>query len=160
MLRWIYGRFSFWDLACYGCGGRNAWNTSLRGRRTNSYIAVASCSRCGATQFLKKYRPGGNLSKSNAEWEYDVLRYLAGGAGSKPSILLPRVYHFAPTTCSLSMEYIPGVTLDERMRNAEDRKGFDDCLRASAAWLRGLHSMPPKHDNAGNGYNSNCVLDR
>jgi tRNA A-37 threonylcarbamoyl transferase component Bud32 len=83
-----------------------------------------------------------------------VLRHLAGGAGSKPSILLPRVYHFAPTTCSLSMEYIPGLTLDERMRNAEDRKGFDDCLRASAAWLRGLHSMPPKHDNAGNDYKS------
>lgn len=149
MLRWIYERFSFWGVACHACGSRDGWRTSFCGWRSNSYIAVATCRKCSAEQFLKKYRQCGNANKSIAQWEYEVLRHL-DGAGSAPSFLLPRAYNFAATTCALSMEYLKGENMDERMRRTAGRKGFDDCLRASAAWLRGLHGMPPIYDKTGN----------
>lgn len=150
VLRWIYENYSFWDLACYACGGCEGWQTSFCSWRSNSYIAVAACRQCGAEQFLKKYRQPGNGNTSIAQREYEVLRHMDGGLGSAPPFLLPRVYHFAPTTYALSMEYLQGESMDERMRHARDRKDFDECLRFSAAWLRGLHAAPPIYDKAGN----------
>jgi tRNA A-37 threonylcarbamoyl transferase component Bud32 len=150
VLRWIYENYSFWDLACHACGGRGGWHTSFCSWRSNSYIAVAACRLCGAEQFLKKYRQPGNGNKSIAQSEYEVLRHMDGGVRSEPSFLLPRVYHFAATTYALSMEYLQGESMDERMRRTQDRKDFDECLRLSAAWLRGLHAAPSIHDKTGN----------
>lgn len=149
MLRWIYERFSFWNLACHACGSRDGWRTSFCGWRINSYIAAVACRQCGAEQFLKKYRQAAPVDTNClAQWEYEVLRYL-DGAGSAPLFLLPRVYNFAATTCALSMEYLKGENMDEKMRRAIDRKDFDECLRASAAWLQGLHGLPALRDKIG-----------
>lgn len=143
MLRWIYERSGFWGLACHACNRRNGWRTSFCDWRSNSYIAVATCRHCGAEQLLKKYRLRGTINTTcPAQWEYEVLRHLNGGDICSRSFLLPQAYKFTSTTCVLSMEYLKGENMEERMRRV-DRKGFDDCLRLSAAWLRGLHRTPP-----------------
>src|SRR5687768_69338 len=116
VLRLIYERFSFWDLACHACGSREGWHVSLCDWRGNSYIAAATCRHCGAKQFLKRYRFGGAIDATcPAQWEYEVLRYLDGGDAHKQSFLLPQVYKFTSTTCALSMEYIKGENMEERM---------------------------------------------
>ncbi|MBA4141438.1 MAG: phosphotransferase [Nitrosospira sp.] len=151
MLRWIYERHSFWGLPCYACGGSDGWHTLFCGWRSNSYIAVACCRKCGAEQFLKRYRrPVSDDGTCLAQWEYDVLCHLSR-AGYAPSFLLPTVFRFAAATCALSMQYLRGETMDERMRRAVDRRDLDDCLRVSAMWLRGLHATPPLRDKTGNG---------
>lgn len=150
MLRWNFERYSFWDLPCHACNSCNGWHVSFCSRRRNSYIAVATCRQCGAHQFLKKYRQFGNANKSVAQWEYEALRHLNGGSRNEPAFLLPRAYNFAATTLALSMEYLKGESMDERMRHARDRQGFDDCLRVSATWLKGLHAAPAICDTTGN----------
>lgn len=150
MLRWIYERYSFWGLTCHACGGYKGWHMSFCSWRSNSCAAVATCRQCGAEQFLKKYRQHGIGNKSIAQWEYEVLRHLDGGNGGEPRFLTPRAYNFAAKTSALSMGYVQGESMDERMRRARDRQGFDDCLRISAAWLRGMHAAPPIHDKTGN----------
>lgn len=149
MLRWIYERFSFWGLACHACGSCDGWQASFCGWRINSYIAGATCRKCGAEQFLKRYRQAsGAKTACLAQWEYAVLRHL-DGTGVPPFFLLPRAYGLNATTCALSMQYFKGENMDERMRRIGDRKGFDDCLRASAAWLRGLHGARALRDKTG-----------
>lgn len=154
MLRWIYEGYSFWNLACHACGSCEGWHTSFCRWRSNSCIAIATCRRCGAEQFLKKYRQSGKDTQSVAQWEYEVLRHLDGGSRNEPCFLAPRAYHFAEETSALSMEYLQGESVDERIRRARDRQGFDDCLHMSATWLRGLHAAPPISisDKTGNGH--------
>ncbi|HJT52158.1 MAG TPA: phosphotransferase [Nitrosospira sp.] len=85
-----------------------------------------------------------------AQWEYEVLRQLAGRVKGEAGFFIPRAYNLAARTRAFSMEYISGATMDERIRAAPDREGFEDCLRVAASWLRGLHTMTPMHDRAGN----------
>lgn len=158
MLRWVYRGYSFWGLACHVCGGCAGWRTSYCGWRVNSCVAAVACRCCGARQFLKKYRQSGVDSKRRALSEYEVLRHLNGGIGSKPPFLLPQVYSFAATTWAFSMEYIQGSPLDERMRRAADRQRFDECLRESATWLQGLHRAALLHVRSGN--NNETMLRR
>jgi tRNA A-37 threonylcarbamoyl transferase component Bud32 len=151
LLRSVYERFSFWGLACHACGSRDGWRIIFCGWRSNSYIAAATCRQCGAEQFLKKYRRRGDGDGSMAQWEYEVLRQLVGRSEGESGFFLPRVYNLAPHTYALSMEYISGATLDERIRVAPHRERFDNCLRIAASWLRRLHTLAPIHDRAGNG---------
>lgn len=146
----VYRRFSFWGLACHACGSRDGWRTTFCGWRSNSHIAAATCRRCSAEQFLKKYRRLGNGGELMARWEYEVLRQLAGRSRSESGFFLPQVYNLAAQTGALSMEYISGATMDERIRAAPHREDFDDCLRVAALWLRRLHAIAPIHDKAGN----------
>lgn len=153
ILRWIYERFSFWGLTCHACDSLDGWYTSFCDWRGNSYIAVATCQHCGAEQFLKKYRSRGTISTTcPAQWEYEVLRYLDGGDIRNGSFLLPRAYNFNSGTCALSMEYIEGENMEERMRRSVDRKDFDDCLRMSATWLRALHKTFPLFGKTGSDF--------
>ena len=149
MLRWIYESYSFWRLACYACGSCNGWRISFFSWRSNSFVAIASCRECGAKQFFKKHHYPHTGKKQIPQWEFEVLRHLGGEGGHQPYSRVPRVYSFASTTRALSMEYLPGESLEKRMRLAKHRQAFDDCLRISACWLQELHGAPPINDKTG-----------
>jgi thiamine kinase-like enzyme len=59
--------------------------------------------------------------------------------------LLPRAYNYSAENYSFSREFVEGESIDERLLRSENRQSFEDCLSASATWLRGLHEAPIAH---------------
>lgn len=136
-LDWRYARFDFWGLACSKCGSRRGWRVSGSAQRRCSFVAAVTCRDCGAEYFFKKYRHPGQPMAFEAQREYQVLQNL--GRDNGITFLVPRVYDVCAATCAFSMELLPGIRLDERLKKTRDRQVFDEGLRLAAIWLRGLH---------------------
>ncbi|SDH23811.1 Phosphotransferase enzyme family protein [Nitrosomonas sp. Nm132] len=144
LLRWSCKNYSFWNLPCYACGSCLGWRILSCSKRSNSFIANVICLKCNAKQFLKRNRS--LKTESNAVLsEYQMLRKLDGGIRVGYPFLLPRAYNYSAENYSFSREFVEGESIDERLLRSENRQSFEDCLSASATWLRGLHEAPIAH---------------
>lgn len=144
-LNWWYKNYSFWDIPCYSCGSQLGWKILFCSYRKNSFIAKASCLRCYANQFLKKYHSF-DEKLSTAFTEYKTLKTLVdAGIKFNNFFNLPQAYFFSSAKPSFSMQLIEGQTIDQRMKCSESRQSFLNCLEFSAKWLKGLHEAPITH---------------
>lgn len=152
LLRWRCKNYSFWNLSCYACGSCLGWQILFCSRRSNSFVASATCQKCNAKQFLKKSRSF-KAGTSAVLSEYQILKKLDGGIRTGYSFLLPHAYNYSAENHSFSREFLEGESVQERILRAENRQSFEDCLRISAIWLRGLHEAPIAHlCSTGGGY--------
>ncbi len=144
--RWLCRSYAFWDLACYACDSHDGWDISYCDWRNNSIVAIATCRQCHAKQFLKKSRQFGVERNDDARLGYETLRLIHSRYVNVPPFLLPQAYRFSFGSSAFSMEYIHGISMDEKIRQAGKKEDFNDCLRLSAAWLRELHHAPLSND--------------
>ena len=59
--------------------------------------------------------------------------------------LLPNAYHYSDTYNAFSREFLEGDSILDKIFQSETRQALEECLSASAVWLKGLHEAPIRH---------------